>query len=282
MGKVKAIVDNLVSFIALSWVIINLSFWLLLLVPIAVIRLVFPKRWVARPCNFVSSLIYHAAIRLDSFWMIHITGIKLIVHGEIGNHPSAIVISNHQSWFDICVLQEIIMHKGPSLKFLVKRELAWVPVIGWGCVAMNFPLLHRGSGVSARTSDFRSMQAASHDLANEPGALLIFAEGSRFTEQKRETQRSPYKHLLKPRAGGMRVLRDTASPDTPVLDITISYDKGIRSFWQCLHGEIKQIDITVEQFTLGDIEDMSQWLSSRWDAKEKILEEQQRRRVGRD
>jgi 1-acyl-sn-glycerol-3-phosphate acyltransferase len=230
----------------------------------------------------VSSLIYHAAIKLNSFWMIHITGIRLNVHGEIGNHPSPIVISNHQSWFDICVLQEVIMAKGPILKFLVKRELAWVPVIGWGCVAMNFPLLHRSSGVSARTSDFSSLQTASRDLSNEPGALLIFVEGTRFTEQKKETQRSPYKHLLKPRVGGMRILRNTASPETPVLDITISFDKGIRSFWHCLHGKIKRIDITIEQFTLGDIEDMSQWLKSRWQAKEKILEAQYRQRIGRD
>jgi 1-acyl-sn-glycerol-3-phosphate acyltransferase len=41
-----------------------------------------------------------------------------------------LVVSNHQSWADIFVLQKIMNRRIPLLKFFLKHELIWVPLIG--------------------------------------------------------------------------------------------------------------------------------------------------------
>jgi 1-acyl-sn-glycerol-3-phosphate acyltransferase len=41
-----------------------------------------------------------------------------------------LVMSNHQSWVDILVLQKILNKKIPMLKFFLKKELIWIPFLG--------------------------------------------------------------------------------------------------------------------------------------------------------
>ncbi len=271
MNFVKTIYKNLYSTVSSLWVVTNLTICVLLLIPVAVLRLLLPFNSVRHLTFVVMDFLYRAAVYGNSFWMQKVVGIELVVTGEIGRHPSPIIICNHQSWFDIPVLQEIITGRGPIIKFLVKKELIWVPIIGWICLAMNFPRLNRGSGRDARRSDYSTIQSISMSLDDEPGALLIFPEGTRFTEQKKIRQESPYQHLLKPKTGGMRIIKDAASSNTPVIDITISYDRGVNNFWQCLHGEIKKIYITIDHFTMGEIDDPKHWLEERWSMKERII-----------
>ncbi len=267
----KLIVENLYSAISALWVVANLTFWVLILIPVTLVRIVLPFRAVRKVTFFLVDFIYRAAVNMNSFWMTRVVGISLHIEGEIGNDRSPIVICNHQSWFDIPILQEIITSRGPIVRFLVKRELIWVPVIGWICLAMNFPRLNRGSGRDARQTDYSTIQSASLTMEEEPGALLIFPEGTRFTEAKRDRQQSPWEHLLRPRVGGMKIIKANAPPETPIIDITICYDRGVNNFWQCLHGEIDRIHITIEHFRLSDIDDIADWLQERWNRKEERL-----------
>ena len=41
-----------------------------------------------------------------------------------------LMTSNHQSWADILVLQKVTNRRVPSLKFFLKQELIWVPLLG--------------------------------------------------------------------------------------------------------------------------------------------------------
>ena len=41
-----------------------------------------------------------------------------------------LVLANHQSWVDIAVLQRIFHRKIPFLKFFIKKELLWLPILG--------------------------------------------------------------------------------------------------------------------------------------------------------
>ncbi len=64
-----------------------------------------------------------------------------------------LVSSNHQSWVDILVLQRIFHGRIPFLKFFLKQELIWVPVIGLAWWALDFPFMKRGKGaVRGRTT----------------------------------------------------------------------------------------------------------------------------------
>ncbi len=271
MNFLQSIFKNFYSLVSSIWVITNLTFWVMLLIPVAIIRLLLPFKPVRHLTFVMVDFLYRAAVFGNSFWMGKVVGIELVVEGELGTDQSPIIISNHQSWFDIPILQEIITSRGPIIKFLVKKELIWVPVIGWICLAMNFPRLNRGTGKDARRTDYSTIQSLSLSLDDEPGALLIFPEGTRFTQQKKARQESPFNLLLKPKTGGMKIIKDAAPPDTPVIDITIRYDRGVNNFWQCLHGEIKKIHITISHFTMGEIQDPKTWLEERWAMKDRML-----------
>jgi 1-acyl-sn-glycerol-3-phosphate acyltransferase len=77
------------------------------------------------------------------------------VQGLEGLDPRGwyLVSPNHQSWVDILVLQRIFHGRIPFLKFFLKQELIWVPVIGLAWWALDFPFMKRGKGSGARGSD---------------------------------------------------------------------------------------------------------------------------------
>ncbi len=41
-----------------------------------------------------------------------------------------LVLANHQSWVDIVVLQKVFNRRIPLLRFFLKRQLFWVPLLG--------------------------------------------------------------------------------------------------------------------------------------------------------
>src|SRR5690606_24502342 len=55
------------------------------------------------------------------------------------------VISNHQSWADILVLQKLFNRRIPLLKFFLKQELRKVPLLGDAWWALDFPFMKRYS-----------------------------------------------------------------------------------------------------------------------------------------
>jgi 1-acyl-sn-glycerol-3-phosphate acyltransferase len=255
------------------WVAANLSFWLLPLLLFTLIKILVPMPMLTRLCNRVLELIYRAAVWGDSFWMTRVIGIKLHFEGELPDHPAPIVVANHQTWFDIPLVQHAVALEGPIVKFLIKRQLVWVPIIGWICYALNFPRLNRGAGENARQKDYAAIKAASTTLSAERGALLIFAEGTRFTKTKHKNQSPPYQHLLQPRPGGLKIALETAPPGTPVVDITLIYRNGETNFWYGLHGACSDIDVIIRNYSADDIDDAREWLAARWQEKDQLLAE---------
>ena len=54
-----------------------------------------------------------------------------------------------------------------------------------------------------RRKDLETTKAACERFRDTPVSVLNFLEGTRFSPAKRDLQRSPYRHLLLPRAGGI-------------------------------------------------------------------------------
>ena len=50
-----------------------------------------------------------------------------------------LVLANHQSWVDIPVLQAIFNRRIPLLRFFLKSQLFWVPLLGLAWWALDFP-----------------------------------------------------------------------------------------------------------------------------------------------
>ncbi len=272
MHILKVILQQCFSVLSSLVVIVNLGFWMPFLFLLALLKLVFGRIDSAlNVINWLTERVYKAAAAVNSIWMLYVVGVKLDITGELPNHPSPIIVVNHQTWFDIPLLHYVVTWHGPTLKFLIKRQLVWVPIVGWICYALGMPRLNRGVGEGAREKDYAAIQSASGSLHRERGALLIFAEGTRFTQKKHRNQNSPYQHLLIPRPGGLKIALDTAPADTAVVNITIDYRGGDTNFWRCLGGTNKNVGITIRNYHASDIEDARSWLEARWEEKDKLL-----------
>ncbi len=272
MHYIAFIGKQLLSLTSSAFVILNLSFWMFPMIGLAVIRaLIGGFKPLYKACTKLIERCYKTAAAINSAWMVYVARVKFNVNGSITDHPTPLIVVNHQSWFDIPILHHVVTGQGPILKFLIKRQLVWVPIVGWICYALNFPRLNRSGTGKAQRQDFKSIKAASSSLHKESGALLIFVEGTRFTEEKHHRQHSPYQHLLLPKSGGLKIALSTLPADTPVLDITINYNGGEKNFWKCLHGANRNIDIHIEEHNASEIVDVRSWLADRWETKDQRL-----------
>ncbi|WP_419421320.1 1-acyl-sn-glycerol-3-phosphate acyltransferase (plasmid) [Legionella sp. D16C41] len=64
---------------------------------------------------------------------------------ELTSNDWYLVIANHQSWLDIVVLQYLLNRRIPVLKFFIKDQLKWVPLLGFAWWAMGCPFMKRYS-----------------------------------------------------------------------------------------------------------------------------------------
>ncbi len=98
-----------------------------------------------------------------------IFGIKVIVHGEKPKVPGGtLVIANHISYFDIFVLASLF----PTV-YLSKKEVLYIPMLGWGAYAIGVVFVDRGN----KKSGAKSIEDMVKRL--QSGAtLVVFPEGT--------------------------------------------------------------------------------------------------------
>jgi 1-acyl-sn-glycerol-3-phosphate acyltransferase len=194
--------------------------------------------------------IAEAWISCNSGWMALTQRTDWDVQGIDGLDPDSwyMVNCNHQSWVDILVLQHLLNHKIPLLKFFLKQQLIWVPVMGLAWWALDFPFMRRHSEEylkqhpEMRAKDQETTRRACAKFALVPTSVMNFLEGTRFTPAKHARQQSPYRHLLKPKAGGMALaLNAMGDKFRAVLDITIVYPDGTPTFWHFLQGRMRRV-----------------------------------------
>jgi 1-acyl-sn-glycerol-3-phosphate acyltransferase len=203
-----------------------------------------------------------------------------------------LVLANHQSWVDIVVLQRIFHRKIPFLKFFIKKELLWFPILGQAWWAMDFPFVKRYTKSYLQKKphligkDLAITREACKKFKKIPVSIMNFVEGTRFTDEKHRRQQSPYAHLLRPKAGGIAfVLGSMGKQIYRVLDVTIVYPDGVSSFWALLCGKIRKIKVRVRSLPvspelLGDYTNdrhfragLQRWLNNIWAEKNRYIEE---------
>ena len=113
----------------------------------ALLKLALPFKAVRRPITHVMHRVAESWVSINKFWMDQVGRIEWDVQGLEGldMRHSYLVTSNHQSWVDILVLQYQFNRRIPLLKFFLKQELIWVPVIGLCWWALEFPFMKRFS-----------------------------------------------------------------------------------------------------------------------------------------
>lgn len=183
---------------------LNTLFWCWPLFALSLLKLALPVPAVQRSLRFGMHWIAESWIAMNSFWMDLVRPIRWDVQGldQVDMHHSYLVTSNHQSWADILVLQYQLNRRMPFLKFFLKQELIWVPVIGLCWWALEFPFMKRFSKEylakhpEKRGEDLASTRRACERYRTNPVSVFNFLEGTRFTEDKHAEQASPYRHLL--------------------------------------------------------------------------------------
>lgn len=260
----------------------NLCFWLLSLLVLALAKLAIPP---ARDrCERAMAWIYRAAVIVDDLWLERVMGLRWS-RPELGLDParSYLVLSNHVSWADILLIQSVIVRQGPLLKFLAKRELIYLPIVGLIIWAFDFPILRRRSRRGAdeeerRARDLEALREAGRRVQRSPAALMNFAEGTRFSEAKRVQRGSPYHHLLSPRIGGFLTLIETVEHEAVdgLIDLTLIYPRNV-SFWAFLAGGLPEIEIRAKRIGSACLpstrESASRWLAERWSEKDAAIAE---------
>ena len=219
------------------------------MIPPALVKLLVPATGVRNACTRMLNAIATRWVANPNAWIHAVNRSRWDVQGVAGLHRRGwyLVSSNHQSWVDILVLQRVLHGHVPMLKFFLKAELIWVPVIGLAWWALDFPFMKRGRGHGARSSDLKTTREACEKFKRIPTAVMNFVEGTRFTRAKHHAQKSPYRHLLKPKIGGLGIALATMGEQfESMLDVTIVYPHGTPTFWELLSGRLDAVLVRVQ------------------------------------
>jgi len=100
-----------------------------------------------------------------------ITGLENIPHSP------TIILSKHQSAWETFAFQAIF----PTQVYVLKRELLWIPIFGWG-LAMSSPIaINRAAGREA----LKQLVEKGKDRLAKGLWVVIFPEGTRIAPKKR-------------------------------------------------------------------------------------------------
>ncbi len=257
--------DRLIGFVKACITLLALVFNTLVLAPLlivlAVLKLVSPGVLVKKKLSIIIMLIARLWVRNNTWIIRSLHSIVWDVQYADGLTPNdwSMVIANHQTYVDIPVLQAVFQNKLPFLKFFLKQELIWVPLLGLAWWALDFPFMKRYShsylkkNPAKRGKDFEATQKSCEKFKYTPISVFNFLEGTRFTPQKHQKQASPYRYLLKPKAGGIGyVLAAMDGKIKNVVNVTLFYPDGIPGFWDYLSGNIKKIVVRMTRIELPD------------------------------
>ncbi|HPV52102.1 MAG TPA: acyltransferase [Smithella sp.] len=285
--------SKLVGAIAGLLLVVNVLFWITILFIFTLPKILIPWPSLLKVINKILQWIGENWIACNSGWMWLTQKTRWDVQGaENLNHEGwYMVVSNHQSWVDILVMQHLLNRKIPLLKFFIKRELIKVPLMGFAWWALDFPFLYRHSSEYLKQhpeqagKDFEATRKACEKFATIPTSVMNFLEGTRFTPAKHDKQKSEYK-FLRPKSGGLALaLNVLGEKFSSMLDITIVYPDGIPGFGDFLCGRVKRITVRMRTIEIpktllqGDYENdqafrdsMHKWVQKLWREKDKQIQ----------
>lgn len=226
----------------------NTLLWGTVVLILGLIKLVLPFAWVSDLlhlayqgwCGGNRLGLYLSYVQLD-----------VTIAGDVNKHGWYLLISNHFSWIDVVVLSAI--DALPAPKFFLKDELKYVPLIGSGAWAMGMPFMKRVTKAQKARNpklkglDVERTKRSCRNFRSHPTTIINFVEGTRFTALKHQLQRSPFKHLLKPKAGGVAFALEVLGEQfDAILNTTLVYKaKSDHICGSFLRGQLNKITVTI-------------------------------------
>ena len=203
-----------------------------------------------------------------------------------------LITCNHQTWIDTTVYQYLNPGRLPMGRFFTKYELIYIPFVGQAFKFLGFPMMKRHPREAiaknpklAQVDAFEAKRSCER-MKDGPYALLNYIEGTRLNEQKHKLQKSPYRHLLKPKYTGLALAFNALEGSIDeLLDMTIIYPDGIPTYLDFWRGKVKRISVKIRkipvpewvgsaEFTLDENYKIKfkAWVDELWLEKDELIE----------
>jgi 1-acyl-sn-glycerol-3-phosphate acyltransferase len=255
---------SLPSFIRLPLALLALALNILLHVvfifALTLLKLLLPVHSIRQACSRALVAIAESWIGVNNVLFGVFARVRWQVQGLDGlrRDGNYLVLCNHQSWVDIPVLQKVFNRRIPFLRFFLKQELIWVPLLGLAWWALDFPFMKRYSRQTLlrhpelQGKDREATRRACEKFRHMPVSVMNFAEGTRFTPAKHDAQHSPFRHLLRPKAGGVAFVLDAMGEALhAILDVTIVYPYGPCTIVDLIAGRVREVRVHVRERPIG-------------------------------
>ena len=278
--------------LAVIILVINLLFWFIPLFPVAIVKLAVPLKPVRKSTDAILNFICTTWARGNGFFLMLLNDIEWDVQGDanLSMNKWYLVLANHQSWADIVVLQYILNNRIPYFRFFLKQQLVWLPIFNFVWAALDYPYMKRYSKTFLKKhphlkgKDIETTRKSCEKFRDTPVAIMNFVEGTRFTDEKHQRQKSNYRYLLNPKAGGIAfVLSAMGNQLNAILDVTIKYHPHAMGIWHFLCGRIHKVSVRIRSIPvaedlIGDYASDGQfkiafrkWINQLWHEKDDLL-----------
>ncbi|MGM0785772.1 MAG: acyltransferase [Pseudomonadota bacterium] len=286
--------STLKGLVSVLLLVITTLGWGVPLVLLTAIKLITPGRPLRRLVVRGLSGVALNWVGCNLWWMRHWLKPQLSMELPDGLSPERwwLVLSNHRCWTDIFLLFFALHRRLPMPHFFVKRQLIWVPIVGLAFWALEFPMLRRLTREQRERHphlarrDREATERMCRHARERPIAIYNFVEGTRFTPAKQAAQASPYRHLLRPRAGGIaQVVSLLGDRLGGILDVTLRYANPNPTFWGFLCGREGPVTLSARRLavpvwmTQGSYHDdpdykerFHSWLNALWQEKDAALD----------
>ena len=256
MGKLKRFFIGILTFFA---ILIILSLWL---IPLSITNIprIIPNKNLKIYLGSISNKMGSATVAsiTSALRILHKLEWDFQIPKDVNTETWYIAMSNHQAWADIFILLAAGHQKIPLIKFFMKKELQWIPIIYLVHKTIDMPFLNRHSRAQIQANpelkkvDFENAKIAAKRFSRNPSTAFSFVEGTRFSRQKHAVQESPYTNLLKPKVGALAIALSGMPQVNALVDFTVVYATEKRSTWDFLCGELSKAKVVTKTYTLPE------------------------------
>ncbi|MBY6187439.1 acyltransferase [Marinobacter hydrocarbonoclasticus] len=273
---------------------LNILFWGGLIILVAPIKLL-PIKALQLQISALCNAFMHGWVSVN-YWLLRSTTktrweVEGLTESQLSKKGWYLVLANHLSWADIVVVTVVLRNHVPMLKFFLKQQLLYIPVMGLACWALDMPFMRRytksqiAKNPALKGKDIETTRRSCEKFRDLPTCVINFVEGSRLTPGKHQRQRSPFKYLMKPKAGGIAFALNTLGEQfDQLLDVTIVYpDAPENIMWALLEGKLDRIHVAVRTLPISDVPvgdydndkayrvEFQQWLNGLWLEKDRTI-----------